>query len=217
MTDRPDEVFLNTPQEWSTRAWHDARPGAEHEKELAHRPRLELAATVTANAVLELGADGVLDVGAGAGGLLVMIAAELARLGLDDVAVGGIEWHAPSRERAAGKGIRLVDGDVTALAVALRLPCTDRTVVVATELVEHLENPHGFIRDLYADERIVGIVISSPHNETARYFSEGHRWAWTDAGYRQLVAAAGWQPAYQAAAGPFQVLYANRGGVSAHA
>lgn len=207
-----DEVFLHSPQEWSTRAWHQARPAVEHELESWHRPRLELAATVTANAVLATAATRVVDLGAGAGGLLTLIAGELARLGLGDVEIGGIEWHAASRELAAAKGIQLIDADIITAAARRDLPLAARSIVTATELVEHLEGPHELLGDLYADDRITGIVISSPRNETADNYSEGHRWAWTEAGYRRLVTDAGWTVGYHGAAGLFQVLYATRGG-----
>lgn len=61
-------------------------------------------------------------------------------------------------------------------------------LIVASEVVEHLLDPHKFIAGLPGER----LVVSSPSAETDEWHYEHHAWAWDLDGYAQLVRDAGW-------------------------
>lgn len=61
-------------------------------------------------------------------------------------------------------------------------------LVVASEVVEHLADPHGFVAGLPGRR----IVLSSPSAENCYWHYVHHAWAWDMDGYRSLVEGAGW-------------------------
>jgi len=65
-------------------------------------------------------------------------------------------------------------------------------LVVATEVAEHLENPHKWLASL--PRRM--LILSSPSAETDVWHNPIHSWAWDMAGYRDLAEGAGWRVAY---------------------
>jgi hypothetical protein len=82
-------------------------------------------------------------------------------------------------------------------------------VVVVTEMLEHLVDPHGFVQNIPNSVRFV--VASSPVNETDRNHYEFHLWAWDAAGYAALFTDVGWTVVDHRGVGPYQVLLASRG------
>jgi hypothetical protein len=77
---------------------------------------------------------------------------------------------------------------------------------VATEFLEHLADPHGFVRTLPGCYQWV--VASSPAFETASSHYAFHTWAWDTDGYRALFERAGFDVLRHEIAGEFQVLLA---------
>lgn len=69
-------------------------------------------------------------------------------------------------------------------------------VVVMTEVLEHLQDPHqvvGSLMDAKRDEREpTYVVASSPRFETADSHGDCHQWAWDWQGYEDLFRNAGW-------------------------
>lgn len=62
-------------------------------------------------------------------------------------------------------------------------------IVVMSEVLEHLADPHGFLAGLDADL----LVVSSPSSETGDWHYYHHAWAWDTDGFAALVEGAGWQ------------------------
>ena len=83
-----------------------------------------------------------------------------------------------------------------AIADGLRVSCLDflneqaelGDIVVMSEVLEHLVDPHGLLRAIPATK----IVASSPSSETADWHYVHHAWAWDMDGYRELFEGAGW-------------------------
>jgi len=192
-----------TMPECSTAEWYLGRESAPHIDQPAHQPRMLLAAKYVKDLVTQLDADVVVDAGAGDGGMLSLLA---------DGYRYGYELSPAAVATAEERGVSVYLADAVARAAEHRLvgPGDERAVVIATEMIEHLVDPHQFVADLFADGRIVAVVASSPWNETADNHYEFHLWAWDDDGYRSLFERAGWKVQRQERAGFATVLAAVR-------
>lgn len=184
----------------STAEFHADRERAPHLEQEFHRERLELAAQFVRQAVQDIGGASVSDLGCGDGGLLSLIQGE------DDVlGVWGYDF-CPANE--AGWSERGVE----AYALDVFGEDWDRvnvgTVVVMTEVLEHLADPHGILRQLES-RGAARLVCSSPWNENALTHSPEHAWAWNPEGYANLLTGAGWEIQEHRQAGLFQVVLAR--------
>lgn len=186
-------LFDGPAPEWTGPEWHAGRGRAAHLEDPAHRPRLLLAASH----ILGLAAGGtepVVDLGAGDGGLLSLI----------DPAVDcwGYDLCPANITGAVVRGVRVYLADVTAGEIDWA------PVVVLTEVLEHLADPHALLAQAAANGRAV--VASSPAGETPARHYEFHAWAWDPDGYAAMFAAAGFKVADHRVAGPAQVLVGIR-------
>jgi trans-aconitate methyltransferase len=68
-----------------------------------------------------------------------------------------------------------------------RLSFGDITVI--TEVLEHLLDPHGFLKTLGGKI----LVATSPSIETDEWHYEHHAWAWDSVGYAAMITDAGWE------------------------
>jgi predicted TPR repeat methyltransferase len=62
-------------------------------------------------------------------------------------------------------------------------------VTVMTEVLEHLIDPHGFLRRIESQY----LIASSPSAETDKWHYEHHTWAWDTDGYAKMIANAGFK------------------------
>ncbi len=81
-------------------------------------------------------------------------------------------------------------------------------IAVATEMLEHLVDPHDFVRRIAGHAR--ALVCSSPWQERPGNAYEFHTWAWDFDGYRALIEQGGFHVVRHEAVGPFQVIAAVR-------
>lgn len=183
---------------WTTAAWYAGRATAPHVDEAAHRGRLELARDCVLDAIQAYGCESVVDLGCGDGGLLSLIAER------DEGAT--VTW-----------GYDLQQSNVD--AAHAKRPLTDvfygdvvndphgvewADCAIATEMLEHLVDPHQFVRWVGQHARV--IVASSPFTETAVSHYEFHTWAWDVEGYRALIERAGYRVARHQTVDMFQVV-----------
>jgi len=197
-----------TTPEYATAEWYAGRDRARHVDEWLHRPRLERAASLVRYLVRAGNLDTVVDIGAGDGGLLSLLADDplLAEL---DLELYGYDLQPSNVAGAAERGVDVRLGDV--LTLDRLAPPGRRPVAVCTEVLEHLVDPHGFLRrlvELGAD----ALVASSPWTETTGAAYEFHLWAWDEAGYAELLAGSGWTVTHQERVGMFTVVAATAGG-----
>ena len=184
--------------EHTTAGWYEHRERAPHLEQPDHQQRLFRAAHFVRRAV-DNGAESVVDLGAGDGGLLSLVNSTVTAWGFDisPAAVAG------AQER--GVKVRLLD----VVEDFDKIPWAD--VVVCTEMLEHQVDPHGFLRRIR--DKPHGpqwLVASSPWNENDHNAYAFHTWAWDLDGYRSLVEGAGWNVVRHDTAGPFQVILARR-------
>ena len=182
-----------TVPEHTTPRWYSQREHAPHLEDEIHRPRLIASATHVARVAFNRGLSTVVDLGAGDGGLLSLLGPGLKGWGYD---------LAPSNLAAAnGRGVDVRYGDTLG-----DIEWGD--IAVATEMLEHLVDPHAFVRTIAANAQ--ALVCSSPWNERPGAAYEFHTWAWDFDGYRALVEQAGLRVQQQEAVGPFQIVVATR-------
>jgi hypothetical protein len=179
--------------ECATPGWYAGREHAPHLDQDAHRPRLEMAALKATDISDALGLTTLVDLGAGDGGLLSLLPPRIRAWGYD---------LQPTNVAAAYRR----NADVR-YADVLHDNVAWGEIAVATEIIEHLVDPAGFLR-LVADNARV-IVASSPGTETDQGHYEHHLWAWDMAGYRALFERSGWVVVDHTPCGAFQVLVAE--------
>lgn len=178
-----------TIPEYTTAEWYAGRDRAPHLEEGLHRGRLLLCAELVNDSVKRRGVDTVSDMGCGDGGLLSLV--KRARCWGYDLQQTNVDG---ARER--GVDVRL--------GSALEDDVEWGDLTVCTECLEHLIDPHGFLRRV--PSRLV--VASSPVTESAEYHYPFHTWAWDQAGYAALFAQAAYKIVRHELEGMFQVVLA---------
>jgi trans-aconitate methyltransferase len=63
-------------------------------------------------------------------------------------------------------------------------------LLIASEVLEHLDDPAGFLRGLPGGR---WLIVSSPSLETGDWHNDIHSWAWDMDGYAALLTRAGWE------------------------
>lgn len=183
-----------TVPEYTTPEWYAGRKHAPHINEPVHRDRLQASATFVAQAAFQASLHTLVDLGCGDGGLLTLLGPKIQGWGYD-----------LSRENVEASKLRGVDvryGD------ALGPDVEWGDIAVATEMLEHLVDPHAFVRRIAEHSRY--LVCSSPWDERPGKAYEFHTWAWDVLGYRQMVEANGWKVLRQRQVHRFQIILAVR-------
>lgn len=184
---------------WTTAEWYAGRDRAPHVDEAVHRGRLDLAARMVRHAAHELELSTVVDLGCGDGGLLWLL--DKVRPPLD---CWGYDLQQSNVGPAvAERGVDVRYGDV------LWGEMEWGEIAVATEMLEHLVDPHAFVRRIAQHSRV--LVASSPHTERPGNAYEFHTWAFDLAGYHELLEQAGFEVVAHETAGMFQVITGVRG------
>lgn len=182
-----------TIPEYTKPEWYKGRDHAPHlEEGGGHRERLMSAASFIAQAAFTIKKDTVVDLGAGDGGLLSLLGPALTAWGYDLM---------PDNIKASKeRGVDVRYANVVEDAIEWG------AIAVATEMLEHLVDPHGFLRKVarYSD----ALICSSPWDEMPGLAYEYHTWAWDLVGYRNLVEQAGFKVIRQRQASRFQIILA---------
>jgi hypothetical protein len=155
------------------------------------------------NSLYSFGVWGVVDLGAGDGGLLSQIRPEMTTIGFD------------LQPQNARYGIRHRGVQLHIRDVVQSFPAADFAVfgwpnscAVATEMLEHLVDPHRFVRVVAQHAKY--LVASSPHEETDQNHYEYHTWAWDRKGYQDLLGQAGYDIIETRTIDIFQVVLARQ-------
>lgn len=150
--------------------YHKDRERAPHLEQDHQSPRLHAAARL----VREAKPESVVDLGCGDGGLLSLI---------KDIPSWGYDFQPSNQEGWTERGVTAFLGDV----FNTRADVMWGQLAVATEVLEHLENPHDAVR--WISRNATYIVASSPHNERPDgHDPDCHIWAWDHDGYRDMLA-----------------------------
>jgi 2-polyprenyl-3-methyl-5-hydroxy-6-metoxy-1,4-benzoquinol methylase len=170
------------PPEWLDSRWWADTPNCNHLDNRVHRARLEAAARWAQSAAFIMDTSVIVDLGAGDGGLLSLLPEPYRSESY------GYEIIADSVLYASTvRGVNVQHRDV------LRDWINHDGVCVATEMLEHLEDPHAFLRLLAHEAGPRHLIASSPHSETVDGHHEwNHAWAWDRDGYRAMFEETGW-------------------------
>lgn len=163
-----------------TTEWYTTREHAPHLEQQVHQPRMQAVARLAVEAIDAYGFASVVDLGAGDGGMLSLITSYKH---------GAIE--------AWGYDLMQVNcdyaRDVRVMDVRYKdfvdEPIDWAELVIITEVLEHLENPHDMVRRI--GEHAEAIIASSPAKETAEFHDGCHAWCWDMDGYARLVERGG--------------------------
>lgn len=178
----------------STAEFHADRERAPHLEQPIHQGRLHLAEQMIRDAVAQAGILAtVSDLGCGDGGLLSLVQGYVPAWGYD---------FAPSNQ--AGWAERGVQAEALDVFGADRDSVRLGSIVVTTEVLEHLADPHGVVGWIAGTARY--LVASSPWTETDVSHDACHTWAWDMEGYRALLEGAGFDILRHEQSGMFQVI-----------
>lgn len=186
------QLFVpGTVPEYTLPSWYADRDRAPHVDEALHRPRLDLTAAMARDAMRPT----LSDLGAGDGGLLWLLRG-------DPILAWGYDLQQSNIDGAMERGVHVRLGDVLGDNIEYG------EISVATEMIEHLLDPHAFVAEVLRHSDV--LIASSPHTETAESHYGYHTWAWDMPGYRAMFENAGWRVELHQTVGMFQVLMAVR-------
>lgn len=184
------------PPEWLDPEWWRDREHCDHlgAETGAHVARLEAAerhARIAALAAMAPGsrdAAPVCDLGAGDGALLSLLPASLREKSWGYDVIRADTHYAVDVRRVTVDWINVRKALENPHVVLPLAP-----VVVLTEVLEHMADPHGFLKLLHARPEVRFVVASSPFRETPERHEWNHAWAWDFPGYLAMFRAAGFK------------------------
>jgi len=170
------KLFNGTNPEFAKADWYQNIESAHHLEEDHHRDRL-LAAFDMVNVAIKMGGRTVVDLGCGDGGLLQLLKENNIKSWGYDLMPKNIDYSVNVR----GVDARYTDFKNDEIEYA--------DIAVMTEVLEHLEDPHGTVKNIPSKF----LIASSPYNETDQHHYEFHLWAWDNQGYKDLIVQGGYE------------------------
>lgn len=180
----------------STSEWHAPRARARHLEEEPHGGRLHQSLEFARLAATD-GAASLVDLGAGDGGFLSLVAAHLPQL-----EAWGYEFTPANIAGALERGVTVHQANFLTHVLEWG------DIAVITEVLEHLDKPYVQLeRARWEGARY--LICSSPVGETPESHDEAHVWGWDMEAYAAMVTRAGWVVTHHTQVGIFQVLAAT--------
>lgn len=153
----------------------EAHPWIHPNHQMGHAERTAMVADLIRKVVPNYTVTSLVDLGCGDGSLLAQIR-DLP------IPMWGYDAGVQNREQAHAAGLDVRPADL----LTDSLDYAD--LIVATEVVEHLVDPYGFISALPGTK----LILSSPSAEDGEWHYEHHAWAWDMKGYADLATSCGW-------------------------
>jgi len=168
-------LFDGPAPSFSTLPFFAAHPWVPPEHQAGHADRTAMAAGLIGKVIGWHHPATLSDLGCGDGALLAWIADLPVR-------AWGYDAGKMNVSVATFRGLDVREADI--LGPGLEYG----ELITCCEVLEHLADPHGFLRTLPG--RL--LVLTSPAAETGDWHYEHHAWAWDMPGYRAMVTGAGW-------------------------
>lgn len=159
---------------FTTDGFFNHHPWVSPADQVGHTERTRMVADLVAE--YRGDAQSLSDLGCGDGSLLGLI----GELGLK---AWGYDAGWENVHRAQSLGLSV------SYANFLSDPVDYGDIVVMSEVLEHLLDPHALVRSLPGCR----LIVSSPGAETADWHYVHHAWCWDEEGYAKLLTDAGWQ------------------------
>lgn len=157
------------------------REAAHHLEQYGHSERLQMAAEFVRQAYDTFDVSKrdphVVDLGCGDGGMLSL---------LRDMGIPSYGYDMQPSNIDYARDVRGVDAFFVDFSTE---PEIEADIVILTEVLEHVTDPHGIVRNLETQF----LVASSPFHETGDAHYEFHVWAWDDEGYDAMLIEAGYE------------------------
>lgn len=161
----------------STYEYHRDRERARHLEEPWQAPRLYKAVELIRVAE----PSNVVDLGCGDGGLLSL---------LGDIPAWGYDFAPANAEGWTERGVR---GELRDVFNERPDNLAWAELVVMTEVIEHLADPHGALKWVASHEQVKYVVASSPDDERPGSTCDSHIYGWDFRGYESLFVEAGFE------------------------
>lgn len=146
--------------------------------QVGHAERMAMTADIVRTLLLNgSGIETIWDLGCGDGSLLEKISP------WEGVTFQGFDSGTENIEIAVGKGLDVSFADI------LTLDTSGVDLVIASEVIEHMLDPHFFVASIQSRYA----VFTSPAHEDDQWHYGHHAWAWDEEGYAQMVTDAGWK------------------------
>jgi hypothetical protein len=162
---------FTTPEFFAAHGW------VPPEHQLGHAERISMTADLVREMIAAHGCTTLSDLGCGDGSLLA------ALRDVEGVRMWGYDAGRENLTVGIAAGLDVREADL------LTSDLEYGQMVTASEVLEHLVDPHGFLAKLPGEV----LVVSSPSAETDEWHYVHHSWAWDLKGYRALVTGAGWK------------------------
>lgn len=176
------EYRFSDGEYYSSVEFHEDREAADHVHQEGHRERLEAAAECLNGLLSHIWTHvNIVDFGCGNGGLSSLIGESPGSntyVGFD-ICRANVESG-----QALGRDIFFRD------FVADFPHELDIDIAVACEVLEHMQDPHGFLAGLDCSY----LVCSVPNGETPENHPEYHVWGWDTEGFEAMLVGAGFRP-----------------------
>ena len=173
-----EHKFFDEPRCHDT-AFYDTRAAADHINQAASALRIHIAAAYAAYIARFHGVRSVGDFGAGTGGLLMLLQGSLLPEGLR---LYGYDLCPANVAVAQERGLDVVQRDFVNEGVEWP------DLLVMTETVEHLVDPHGFLKRI---PRGTWAVFTVPLADDGKRHDKTHLWGWTEKSFPRMCMAAG--------------------------
>ena len=183
--------FDNTDY-FSTQEFHNDREEADHINQPNHRPRLLEVASLIEELCKKEKIKSWIDYGCGNGGLLSVVDCVPHKKGYDFM---------PKNVEAAQKLGRPVT-----FKNFLEDEPEKCDLATATEVMEHLQDPHGFVRKL----KCKYLIVSTPEGEHPHGHYEFHVWGWNRQGMHDLLTNNGYEVMKDAGGGGTMIIVAKK-------
>ena len=161
------------------RAFYDNRPAADHINQASSALRIHLAVGYAAYVVRFQKVRSVGDFGCGTGGGLMLLSRSLLPEG---VRLYGYDLCPANVEMARSRGLDVVRRDFVNEEVEWP------ELMIMTETLEHLIDPHGFLKRI---PRGTWVVLTVPLADDGKRHDTTHLWGWTEKSFPRMCAAAG--------------------------